>query len=390
MAASSGHRQELVTTRIAEKPERPARFKQVPAWLAYTLTLFVTTRAVLTVIGFIAYQHIAHVKLSMPSEFLRIWKVWDSVNYIDIAQYGYFIPVDRTKMANYAFFPLYPLLMRILDTVLNDPALSGFIISSVCLLIACFYLYRIVGLDSDERTAMRSIKYLFLFPTAFVLSGILTESLFLALSLACLYYAKKGNWIFTGALGFFTALTRPYGVIIILPVLYEYLRSKEFKLQNIRADALYMLLIPAGISAYALYCYYLMGDPLAFVHVQSAWGGHLVNPIMELGYRLITPASTEVLFGACFTLIALIVMLLSYKKVGFSLWLYGLLLILIPLSTPSSAWSMARYVVLAFPLFIVFAKLGENRDFDDTATIAMALLQGLLMALWATWGYYVV
>jgi Gpi18-like mannosyltransferase len=362
----------------------------VPAWLTYTLALFVATRAILTVTGFIAYQFIAHVKLSMPSEFLRIWNVWDSVNYIDIARYGYFIPVDRTKMANYAFFPLYPLMMRIIDTVLGDPALSGFIISNICLLISCFFLYRLVRLDSDERTAMRSIKYLFLFPTAFILSGILTESLFLALSLACLYYAKKGSWHLAGALGFFTALTRPYGVIIILPVLYEYLRSKEFKLKNVKADALYMLLIPAGISAYAAYCYYLMGDPLAFAHVQSAWGGHLANPIIELFYRLITPGSTEVLFGACFTLIALVVMLLSFKKVDFSLWLYGLLLILIPLSTPSSAWSMARYIVLAFPLFIVFAKLGEKRGFDDAATVAMALLQGVLMALWTTWGYYVI
>jgi len=246
MAAASDHRQEYGPARLTEQIERPALFRRVPAWLGYTLALFVATRAVLTVIGFIAYQYVAHVKLDMPSEFLRIWKVWDSINYIDIAQYGYFIPADRTKMANYAFFPLYPLLMRILDIALNDAALAGFVISNVCLLVSCFYLYRIVSLDSDGRTAMRSIKYLFLFPTAFVLSGILTESLFLALSLACLYYAKKGNWPFTGALGFFTALTRPYGVIIILPVLYEYLRSREFKLQNIRADALYALLIPAA------------------------------------------------------------------------------------------------------------------------------------------------
>ncbi len=391
MAAASGHRQELATTQIIEKLEFPARIvRRVPEWLTYTLALFVATRAVLTVIGFIAYKHIAHIQLNMPSEFFRIWKVWDSANYIDIAQYGYFIPVDRTKMANYAFFPLYPLLMRILDTVLNNALLSGFIISNVCLLISCYYLYRLVSLDSDDGTAMRSIKYLFLFPTAFVLSGILTESLFLALSLACIYSAKKGSWLFAGVLGFFSALTRPYGVIIILPVLYEYLRSKEFKLKNMRADALYMLLIPAGICAYAAYCYYLMGDPLAFAHVQAAWGGRIVNPAIELLNRLVTPGSTEVLFGACFTLIALAVMLLSYKKVGFSLWLYGLLLILIPLSTPSSAWSMARYIVLAFPLFIVFAKLGENRYFDDAATLAMALLQGLLMALWAIWSFYVI
>jgi heme/copper-type cytochrome/quinol oxidase subunit 3 len=376
---------------ISEQITHPAGLlRQVPAWLTYSMALFIATRAILFVIAFIAYSYIPHVSLNMPSEWLRVWKVWDSVDYISIAQNGYFVPADRTQMANYAFFPLYPLLIRLLDTATSDPALSGFIISNACLFVACFYLYRLVRLESDEPTALRSIKYLFLFPAAFVLSGILTESLFLALSLACLYYAKKGNWPLAGVAGFFTALTRPYGVIIILPVLYEYFRSKGFRLEKAGADALYMLLIPAGISVYGMYCYYLMGDPLAFLHVQAAYGGRIVNPVMELWYRLSTPSGLDVLFGGCFTLIAIVTMLLSYKKVGFSLWIYGLLLILIPLSTPSSAWSMARYIVAAFPLYIAFAKLGENRSVDDAATLAMALLQGLLMAIWATWGYYVV
>lgn len=383
-----------MATQSIEQPARTGKvsgaLRQVPVWLSYSISLFVVTRVLLTAIGLLAYPFIWHMSLSMPSEWLRIWGVWDSAMYIDIAKYGYFVPADVTKVANYAFFPLYPLLMRLLGMAVDDPALAGFIISNACLLVSCFYLYRLVRLDSDERIAMRSIKYLFLFPTAFVLSGILTESLFLALSLACLYYAKKGNWHLAGALGFFAALTRPYGVVIILPVLYEYIKSKELRLEKIRADALWMLLIPAGISAYAVYCYYLTGDFLAFAHIQSAWGGRLSDPITQLWGRLSAPGTVEVLFGGCFTLAALAVMLLSYRKVGFSLWLYGLMLILIPLSTPSSAWSMARYIVVAFPLFIVFARLGENREFDEAATLGMALLQGVLMALWTTSQYYIV
>lgn len=363
---------------------------RIPSWLSYSLSLFVVTRVLLTAVGYIAYPLIRHMSLRLPSEWLRIWAVWDSVDYIDIAQHGYFVPIDRTRMADYAFFPLYPLLIRIFDLAVGNAALAGFLISNACLLIACFYLYRTVALDGDEKTATRSIKYLFLFPTAFILSGILTESLFLALSVACLYYAKKSNWPLAGALGFLTALSRPYGVVILLPVLYEYLKSKDFRAEKLGADALYMLLIPAGISVYSAYCYYLTGDPLAFAHVQSAWGGVLSDPLTQLWRRFTSPGTIEVFFEGCFTLAALAIMALSYKKVGFSLWLYGLLLILIPLSTPSSAWSMARYIVVAFPLFIVFAKLGENKRFDLAASIAMVLLQVVLMALWTTWGYYIV
>jgi hypothetical protein len=364
---------------------------KIPAWLTYTVLLFIVTRAMLMAIGVMAYQVIRHMSLDGPSEWLRVWNVWDSANYIDIAQYGYFVPLDQTKMANYAFFPLYPLLMRLFDMAFGDPAVSGLIISNACLLISCFFLYRLVRLESDGRTAMRSIKYLFLFPTAFILSGILSESLFLALSLACIYYAKKDNWALAGTAGFFTSLTRPYGIVIAIPVLYEYLRSKDFKLSGARADLLFLLLIPAGISVYALYCYGLMGDPLSFLHVQAAWGGRISDPVTQLWGRLFSPNNTaEVLFEAYFTLAALVAMALSYKKIGFSLWLYGLLLILIPLSTPSSAWSMARYILVAFPLFIAFARFGENKKVDVAATAGMALLQGVLMALWTTWGYFIV
>ncbi len=385
MAASSAH--------FGEKDRASCDIAgiKVPAWLACTLFYFVLTRAVLTAIGFAAYSWIRHMRLDWTSGWLRIWNVWDSGNYIGIAQYGYFVPLDRTQMANYAFFPLYPLLMRLLDVAFGDPALSGFIISNACLLIACFFLYRLARLDSDERTAIRSVKYLFLFPTAFILSGILTESLFLALSLACIYSAKKYNWALAGALGFFTSLTRPYGVIIVMPVLYEYLRSKGFKLSALRADALSLLLIPAGISLFILYVYSITGDPLAFIRVQAAWGGHVVNPALELLYRIFgRDVSPEVLFGGCFTLAALAILAVSCKKVGFSLWAYGLLLILIPLSTPSSAWSMARYILVAFPLFIVFAKLGENKVADGVMTVCMAVMQGVLMALWTTWSFYVI
>lgn len=366
-----------------------AMLKIVPAEIRYALLLFVASRAMLTVIGVIAHEAFRNRYIGFFPDWLNIWGVWDSTWYINIAKSGYSTVLNEVGMPNYTFFPLYPILMRLFALLIGDYYLSGVLISNIALLVSCVYIYRLVKLDSDESTALRSIKYLFLFPTAFVLSGVLTESLFLALSLMSLYYAKKRNWPFAGALGFFTVLTRPYGVIILIPLAYEYLRSVDYDPRRIKVDALFLLLVPIGVSLYSAYTYSLTGDPLAFMHAQKEWGGVFRFPLEQLWNRL-SEGRMDVRFNAYITLIALAVLVLFYKKVDFSSWLYGALVILIPLSSSASAWSMSRYIVVAFPLFIIFARLGKNQRFDETATILLVMLQGLLMALWTTAFYYVV
>ncbi len=366
--------------------------KNIPAELRYSLLLFITSRAVLMLIGMVSHGAFHGRDLSGFPKWFDMWNVWDTSWYLGIASSGYSTAVNSVNMANYAFFPLYPMAIRLLAAVTGDYYAAGLLVSNVCLLAACVYIYRLVKLDSDEPTARRAIKYLIVFPTAFILSGVFTESMFLALSIACFYYARKGNWMFSGALGFLTALTRPYGVVIALPMAYEYLRSRGFKLQKARPDVLYLLLPPAGLALFSAYNHYLTGDFLAFAHVQSAWGGRLVNPVTELLARL-SSSSGDQLFEALFTLASLALLTAYLKKINlinFSYFFYGLLLIIIPLSTPTSAWSMARYILIVFPLYIVLARLGKDRDLDQAMTIGLAMFQGLLMALWTIWSYYIV
>jgi len=97
------------------------------------------------------------------------------------------------------------------------------------------------------------VKYLFLMPTGFVFSGVLTESLFLVLSVAAFRAAQVGVWWAAGVAGGLAALTRPTGV-----------------------------LLPAGLGVFMLFNWHLTGDPLAFVHTQKAWMKSLSNPVEVL------------------------------------------------------------------------------------------------------------
>jgi len=363
--------------------------RRIPADLSYTLLLFFISRIALTAVGVISHSLIAHQNILKFPDIFQMWAVWDSDQYLNIAMHWYPQTTNVSAMTEYVFFPLYPFLMKLLALAIGSYFVAGLIISNICLFIACFYLYRLVSLAEDESTAKRAIRYLFLFPTAFILSGIFTESLFLALSIACFYYARKRRWVLSGVLGALTALTRPDGIVIFIPMAYEYLCSVSFNPRKIKADALALLIPPLGLGMYMAYDLYMTGDPLAFAHAQSLWGFVLQNPLGQLKFRL-TQLGMDVRFNGLMTLAAILLLVICYKKIGFAQLIYGLLLIAIPLSSPASLWSMSRYLLVVFPLFIIGAKLTEDRRIDLAVTVGLVALQIGLMASWTTWGFYVI
>ncbi|HUL62471.1 MAG TPA: mannosyltransferase family protein, partial [Methanocella sp.] len=248
--------------------------------LAYILGLFAVTRAALMALGIAAHVLLSGLPLNTPGDLAQIWNVWDGSWYIGIARDGYSAaPVNVERMANYAFFPLYPALVRLAAAMIGNYALAGIAVSNVCLLVACLYLYRYVLLDegSDREAARRSVKYLLLFPLAFLFSAVLTESLFVALAIACLYYARRGRWAIAGPLGFLIALTRPTGIAVLAPMAYEYARQNQLslKLSGIsrwaKPQVLPLLMPLLAMGLWVLFNYYLTGDFLGFVHIQSNW-----------------------------------------------------------------------------------------------------------------------
>ncbi|MCX6678214.1 MAG: hypothetical protein NTU95_09780 [Methanothrix sp.] len=351
--------------------------------LKYIFLLFLSTRIILTFIGVQSriflepYHGKEYVWIYSDKLWLDIWGVWDTGWYLGIAANGYSATTAAflNNQANYAFFPLYPLLMRLFSFDINNIYITGIIISNICLLISCIFLYDLVKLDESSDTAIRSVKYMFLFPTAFILSGVFTESLFLALALACFYYARKGNWLLVGLLGFFLSLTRSLGVLIIVPALYEYLKSKP-----ISRDVFYLLMIPFGLLLFMIYNYYLTGDFLAFMHTQSAWGRSLANPLRTLYEGLIGSGNANI-FPGLFTIISLSMMILFYKKIRFSYWIFGMYSIIVPLL--SGLYSMPRFALVIFPLFILLAQMTKESNTDQVLVIFLALLQGCLMVFWS-------
>jgi Gpi18-like mannosyltransferase len=283
--------------------------------------------------------------------------------------------------------------MRVLGQLIHRNFIAGLIISNTALFFAARFLYRLVKLEHTDEDALRAIKYLFLFPSAFMLSCVLSESLYLCLVLICFYSARKQRWFAAGAFGFFAALTRPQGILLLLPLIYEYLKSSGFRISKIKPGILFLLFVPMGLAIFLTHCYFQMGDFFAYYHAKKGgWGMFPTNPLHSLWVGFLS-RDINVTFSFYITLALFILLIFSLKSIRFSYWLFAFVSILVPLSSLGTHMSvfiaLLRFLLPVFPLYIIFARISRYSIPDQFLTIVMTMLQALLMFSWSNHLYLV-
>lgn len=352
------------------------------------MSLFVANRlflfgiGVMSVILFSGLVQKPPVHIYSSEVWLQIWGTWDTGYFLATAQNGYSAGGEVCR------FPLYPLAIRAMAFLVGDYFLAAVIVSNLALIAACIILYRLMALEGTVASARNACKYLLLFPSSCILSGAFSESLFLSLMLGSFYYARKRSWLAAGLLGLCAALTRSIGCLIVIPLFYEYMRSRDFRLRAIKLDVLSLVLVPAGTVLFFAYLYVLTGS--VFAYVESATTGNFHagfhNPFSIIrwiwfGYRY---QSVEYFFNAALTILSILGLTVFIRKIGVTYWLLGMLLIFAPL-TLSTSWIvvMSRYLSVVFPVFILAARLGDERPWlDEIMTIAFGMVQGFVMAMW--------
>jgi Gpi18-like mannosyltransferase len=353
----------------------------LPVYIVIHLVFFVIT--CLSVLFSIKDFSAQSVSISF---FWKSWLHWDTINFLAIAMNGYTLPWLTS------FFPLYPLLERFLMFVTHDPLIAGLIISDLSGLGMLVVLYRLVEEDFNAEYAFRTVLYLSVFPTAFFFAAAYSESLFLFLTLLSFYHMRHSHWWLAGLFGFLAVLTRSTGLFLLLPFCYEYLRqhmgdskvSPASILSNVRFDIVSGLCIVAGIAVFAVYCYFLFHDPLAFSHAEATrWDRKLSFP----GYALLRTIHAIIIsrgilsfqalrniLDLALDLFILILVILGFVgpwKFPGSLGIYAIYaaaFYLFPLLFPFGGLyplqANPRFMLAVFPAFIVLAGIGKNRTLN--------------------------
>ena len=372
---------------------------------------------------------------------IRTWTRYDGGYYTSIARYGYAIPEDA------AFYPLYPATVRLLATTtrLSTGEYDGFniaaiIVSSLASLAAFCLLYHLTRLDDDADTARRAVLYMAIWPMAFFFAALYTESLFVAVTLAAFWCARRWRWSWSLTWAALAVLTRNQGVIVVVALAVEYLqqafRAKEIEAATLRRDgasghlsdhtasitalggvshadktikARQILWFALPVLAWAAWAWFnarVYGDALAFVKVQGAWGKIASDPFTSLGTawqnfshprgdpafvlwpRDVTRAVQETVdlpFTVAYTVLTIAVIVACARgRMPLSYGVYSVGVLFLPLFAAVGGiplQSMPRYGLVLFPIFIVLARWGGRwRSLDSGYVVLSGALLGLFVA----------
>jgi hypothetical protein len=320
---------------------------------------------------------------------------WDAGWYAEIARHGY--RYEPGMPSNAAFFPLYPLLIRITHGLFFLPEtdywwlLTGIVLSNIALLIALGYFRSLLAIDFDQEAVSRAIIYLLIFPTTFFFSSVYSESLFLALTVGAFYYARKNRWLTACILTALGTLTRSQGIIVLLPLLIEYLAQRNFRLQQVSWNATAFALIPAALFAFVLFFKMNFGSWTIIFDLQNAWGRRLMWPWHPVGWLFrhapaLSPEHHDKLdFSFLLLLLGAAIFALRQLRLSYTVYLWTAVLFF-------SCWGMyvsiPRFDIVIFPLFTVFALAGtRSRAFHLTYCILSSALAALFIVMHSQWNW---
>lgn len=302
---------------------------------------------------------------------------WDSDWYLRIAESGYDWPSSTP-----AFFPLYPLLVAVVGAVLlGHPLLAGVLISLAAGAAAFVLLERLARAHLGPASARRSIVYVALFPASVFLGAVYSESLFLLLAVGVFVLAERGRLPEAGVVTGLALLTRPAGVAVLLALVV-------FAWRGDRVRGAWSVAIAAVIGLlYPLVLWVWIGEPLALFEAQETVWRRELSPLGPLGDLWSAVDAREILELAV-VVGALALCVAAWRRFGAPYGLYGLAVIVIPLSFPADGrplLSAARFVLVAFPVFLALAPIAERRVVHWAICGVFAAGLAVVVVKWALW-----
>lgn len=252
-------------------------------WLVFCALIFIVSRLVMVYQYNLASTILSHQHAS----FADLMCKWDCKWYLTIIQDGYDAHLRTTPkiwkgLANWAFFPLYPYIVRYTALISRlQPTLAGILLNQAFVFLALILFYKYLKMAVDELNSRFGVILLAFSPFSIYFASLYTEALFLVLSLAAFYFMRTKRPLLAAICGGFLSATRPLGCMFSLSYAYN-----QIKKQGVTTKVcVYTLITLSGLFCYMLYLHFLTGDFLAFHTVQKAWGRHGLN-VTHLGSQL--------------------------------------------------------------------------------------------------------
>ena len=367
-----------------------------PLWIWEPLLVFAASRLAVLVVPFLTLGLVpTHDGKAPPANLLiDAWIHWDAGWYLAIVQNGYWLDSDpMTSAQSPAFFPLYPLITRLVGGLTGDYRVAGLLVANLCLAVALVALFDLARRKLGEDNARWTIILLAFSPFALFFGSVYTESLFLLLAVASFWFAEREDWWLAGLCAGLCSATRLVGLGLAPSLVLLYFAWRHWHWRSIDRSALGLLFAPLGTALYAAYLWVVLGDPLLF-YKTSAYGWRRYN-IFKEGLDQLSPAvigpgnyDLERAIGLAMALLWLLTIIPMLRRLGLGYACFVAVGVLVPLS--AGLESLGRYVTVLFPAFMMLAACGQGRPTTRAVLLAgSAMLLGLFATLFVNY-YWVV
>ncbi|WP_211210135.1 hypothetical protein [Actinopolyspora halophila] len=344
--------------------------------------LYVTVRILgLLVLAIISATRGAHFTNQLFS--------WDAEWYLEIAANGY-TGVDptmvdgngnRTAETSLAFFPGFPLMIRLFATLPVLGAPQAAIVVNLAAGIVCAYglvrLGRLVG--GSERAGLLLVALFAAAPMSIVLSMPYTEALFCGAAVWGLLGVLERRWWQAGLCCFAAGLIRPTGAVLIAVVMLAALVAITRGRDGRRPWAA-LLTAPAGMLGYLAWVGMRTGEPVGYFEVQQrGWSSSFDGGVATSRFIAETLTANEnafVTLTAWLVLCAVLLLILCLRiRMAWPIVLFAALALVLDLGSDGLMFSKVRLMLPAFPLLLPIA-VGLAGRRTSTAVVSLALFLG--------------
>lgn len=305
----------------------------------------------------------------------HVVRSWDGSYYFEIIAGGYAESPEHEEI--YAFFPVFPLLARLLSAATGLGAMrSGLLVGTAASVAAAVTIWLLFRRVRDEATADRAVALFAFAPGSFVLSMLYAEGVMLALSAACLWALVERRWLLAGVLAAVGTASRPNALALVAAcgwacavALWQH---REWR--SLAAP----LLAPAGFVAFHLMLWSVTGEPLTWFRLQREVWHERVSPLATVDDLTVfaddpfgNTNTTAAVLGVVVVLVGLALM--ARARLPGVLVVYTLAVV--GLAAASETLGLRpRFVLTAFPLFLAFAVHLRGAAFSAVLGLSAVLL----------------
>jgi Mannosyltransferase (PIG-V) len=356
---------------------------------AAIVAIFVLSRAALVAVGF-ATKLWQGERLRFPADLAELFVRWDANWYLAIAEHGYSTQDTAAQPGanDYAFSPVYPLLIRAAARVTKLSATwAALIVSNAAFLAALFVVFaygRRIGLS--DRAAVLGVALLAVAPGSFVYSAPYTESVFLLLLASAMLLTLSGRFWPAAAAAALLSAVRPNGFVFAAFPMARLVRLGIRAPSEIlaRPEALLPIAFaPAGLFAFYWFAYLTTGDPFTSLTTQAeGWGRSLDWPWSNI-HVLLGHAGMLGRYWMGSSLLFFLASLLLVKYRYYDEFWFCLCSLIFFWSVATIPDSLLRFVMILFPIYLGLARFLDGRPIAAAVTLAaLAAWNGALMVAW--------